>query len=275
MTTTTVKGGVGALAVRPSRLRRRATAVAYPTAAVVFIVLLWQAVAVGLHVPVFVMPTPVSVGQALGDNWQLLLTNLVPTAVESLLGFLAGNVFAAVLAVIFVSSRSMERAFFPLAVVLRTIPIVAIAPVLVLMLGYGYAPKIVIAALITFFPTLVNLVRGLNAIEPQQAELLRVLSASSAEVMTKVRVFAALPYLFAALKIGAPASVIGAIVAEWIGARSGIGYLIIQETQDFLTPLLYATMIVASLFALLMLVAVSLTERAVVRWDPGAEARNV
>ena len=187
MTTTTVKGSVGALAVRPSRLRRRATAVAYPMAALVFIVLLWQAVVVGLHVPVFVMPTPVSVAQALGDNWQLLLTNLVPTAVESLLGFLAGNVFAAVLAVIFVSSRSMERAFFPLAVVLRTIPIVAIAPVLVLMLGYGYAPKIVIAALITFFPTLVNLVRGLNAIEPQQAELLRVLSASSAEVMTKVR----------------------------------------------------------------------------------------
>jgi NitT/TauT family transport system permease protein len=274
MTTTTV-GGIADLAARPSRLRRRATAVAYPAAAIVFIVLLWQAVVVGLRVQVFVMPTPVSVGQALVENWQLLLSNLVPTAIESLLGFLAGNVFAAVLAVVFVSSRSMERAFFPLAVVLRTIPIVAIAPVLVLMLGYGYAPKVVIAALITFFPTLVNLVRGLNAIEPQQAELLRVLSASSAEVMTKVRVFAALPYLFAALKIGAPAAVIGAIVAEWIGARAGIGYLIIQETQDFLTPLLYATMIVASLFALLMLVVVSLIERAVVRWDPGAEARNV
>ncbi len=275
MSITTAEGALADQVARPSRLRRRVTAAAYPTAAVVFIVLLWQAVVVGLRVPVFVIPTPVSVGRALVENWPLLLANLQPTAIESLLGFLAGNAFAAVLAVIFVSSRSMERAFFPLAVVLRTIPIVAIAPVLVLMLGYGYAPKIVIAALITFFPTLVNLVRGLNAIEPQQAELLRVLSASSAEVMTKVRIFAALPYLFAALKIGAPAAVIGAIVAEWIGARSGIGYLIIQETQDFLTPLLYATMIVASLFALLMLVAVSLTERAVVRWDPGAAARNV
>lgn len=274
MTTTTV-GGNAALATRPSRMRRRITAAAYPTAAVVFILLIWQAIVVGLHVPVFVVPTPVSVGQALVTNWGLLLTNLQPTAIESLLGFLVGNAFAAVLAVIFVHSRSMERAFFPLAVVLRTIPIVAVAPVLVLMLGYGYAPKVVIAALITFFPTLVNLVRGLNAIEPQQVELLRVLSASRREVMTKVRVYAALPYLFAALKIGAPASVIGAIVAEWIGARSGIGYLIIQETQDFLTPLLYATMLVASLFALLMLVVVSLTERAVVRWEPSPDAGGV
>ena len=248
--------------------RRRVTAAAYPAAAIVLVVVAWQVIVVGFHVPVFMVPTPVSVGQSLVTNWHLLLTNLAPTAIESISGFIIGNVFGAALAVIFVHSRPMERMFFPLAVVLKTIPIVAIAPVLVLMMGFGYAPKIAIAALITFFPTLVNLVRGLKAIEPQQAELLRVLSASPYEVMMKVRVFAALPYLFSALKIGAPSAVIGAVIAEWIGAHSGLGYMIIQETQDFRTPLLYSTMIVLSLFALLMVALVDLTERRVVRWHP-------
>lgn len=249
----------------------RLRATAYPVAAVVGMVIAWQVIVVGFHVPVFVVPTPLTVGQYLVGNWQLLLANLEPTALESIAGFILGNAIGATLAVVFVHSRSLERAFFPLAVGIKTIPIVAIAPVLVLMLGYGYAPKIAIAALITFFPTLVNLVRGLSAIDPQQAELLQVLSASRLEVLLKVRIFAALPYLFSALKIGAPSAVIGAIVAEWIGARSGLGYLIIQATDDFLTPLLYSTMLVASVFALLMVALVELTERLVVRWDPGTD----
>ncbi len=268
MTTTVAEATAVGSATGGPGVRRRLAAAAYPTAAIVLVGVIWQAIVVGFHVPVFMVPTPVSVGQSLVTNWRLLLTNLEPTAVESISGFIIGNLFGAALAVIFVHSRPVERMFFPLAVALRTIPIVAIAPVLVLMMGFGYAPKIAIAALITFFPTLVNLVRGLKAIEPQQAELLRVLSASRYEVMMKVRIFAALPYLFSALKIGAPSAVIGAVIAEWIGAQSGLGYMIIQETQDFLTPLLYSTMIVLSLFALLMVALVELAERRVVRWHP-------
>jgi NitT/TauT family transport system permease protein len=269
MTSTVAKTAAVGSAAGRTGARRLWSAAAYPTAAIVLVVLVWQAVVVGFDVPVFMVPTPISVGQSLVANWNLLLTNLEPTAIESIAGFIIGNVFGAALAVIFVHSRPMERMFYPLAVALRTIPIVAIAPVLVLMMGFGYSPKIAIAALITFFPTLVNLVRGLNAIEPQQAELLRVLSASPYEVMMKVRVYAALPYFFAALKIAAPTAVIGAVIAEWIGAQTGLGYLIIQETQDFLTPLLYATMVVLSVFALLMVALVELAERRVVRWNPG------
>jgi NitT/TauT family transport system permease protein len=244
-------------------------AAAYPAAAIVLVAVVWQTIVVGFHVPVYIAPTPISVAESLVTDWRVLFDNLVPTAIESIIGFIIGNVFGAALAVIFVHSRRTERMFYPLAVTLRTLPIVAISPVLVLIMGFGYSPKIAIAALITFFPTLVNLVRGLNAIEPQQAELLRILSASRLEVMMKVRVFAALPYLFAALKIAAPSAVIGAVVAEWIGARAGLGYLIIQETQDFETPLLYATMIVLSVFALVMVALVGLVERRVVQWNPG------
>lgn len=150
----------------------------------------------------------------------------------------------------------------------QTVPLVAIAPVLILILGNGYSPKIVIAALISFFPTLVNMTRGLNAVDPQMLELFRVLSASSREVFWKVRVYSSLPFLFTALKIAATTSVIGAVVAEWVGASKGLGALIIEATFNFNTPLLYATMVVVSTLALTLFLLISLIERRVVKWQP-------
>ena len=116
------------------------------------------------------------------------------------------------LAVWFVHSGLAERTFYPIAVFINTIPIIAIAPILVLILGNGYAPKIVIAALICFFPTLVNMVRGLKAVSPQMLELMRVLSANDREVLFKIRLQSSLPFLFAALRIASTTCVIGAIV---------------------------------------------------------------
>jgi len=121
--------------------------------------------------------------------------------------------------------------------------------------------------LISFFPTLVNMVRGLQAVDQQSLELLRVLSASRREVFFKVRIFASLPYLFSSLKIAATSSVIGAIVAEWVGSQQGLGYLIIQATYNFRVPLLWATMIVASIFATLFFAVIGIAEKLVVTWD--------
>ena len=112
-----------------------------------------------------------------------------------------------------------------------------------LLLGNGYAPKIVIAALICFFPTLVNMVRGLKAVSPQMLELMRVLSASGREVLFKIRLQSSLPFLFAALKIASTTCVIGAIVGEWIGSNYGLGALILEATYNYRAPLLYATVI--------------------------------
>ena len=151
--------------------------------------------------------------------------------------------------------------------IINTIPVVAKAPILVLLLGNGMEPKIAIAALICFFPTLVNMVRGLESVNPQAMELMRVLSASKTEVFFKLRLFNSLPYLFSALKISASTSVIGAIVGEWIGSTTGIGALIIQATYAFDSALLYATVIVGSCFSMLFFLAITLAERVVVRWQ--------
>jgi NitT/TauT family transport system permease protein len=231
------------------------------------LVVLWDVVVRVFAIPPFVIPTPLSVWQALVKDRAMLLDNAVPTIVESLGGFLLGNVVAIAAAIAFVHSRTLERALYPVAVAVRTLPIVAIAPILVLMLGNGYAPKIAIAALITFFPTLVNMVEGLEAADAQAMELMHVLSASRTETFRYVRWPSSLPYLFSAMRIASTSSVLGALVAEWIGTNKGLGYLIVLTTYDFRTALLYAAMAVTSAVALAFFFLVSVLEWLLVRWE--------
>ena len=155
----------------------------------------------------FIAPAPQVVLVTLWQKKEMLFANLVPSMIEALSGFIIGNLVAIGIATVFVHRKSIEMAFFPIVVLINSIPIVAKAPILVLLLGNGMAPKIAIAAVICFFPTLVNMVRGLEAVSPQALELMRVLSASRSEVFFKLRVYAALPYLFSALRIAASMSV--------------------------------------------------------------------
>src|SRR5213079_3484482 len=183
------------------------------------------------------------------NKWPILWQNLIPTTIEAVGGFMLGNFAAILLATVFVHNKAIQEAFFPIAVMINTIPVVAKAPILVLLMGNGMEPKITIAALICFFPTLVNMVRGLEAVNPQSMELMRVLSASKSEIFFKLRVYNSLPYLFSALKIAASTSVIGAVVGEWIGSTRGVGALIIQAMYSFDSAMLYATVIVGSVFS--------------------------
>lgn len=231
---------------------------------------LWQLIVSGFGVPSYIAPSPVQVLRVFFEQGEILWINFWPTLLEAVAGFALGNSIAVVLAVWFVHNRLAERAFYPIAVFINTIPIIAIAPILVLMLGNGYAPKIVIAALICFFPTLVNMVRGLKAVSPQMLELMRVLSASDREILWKIRLQSSLPFLFAALKIASTTCVIGAIVGEWIGSNYGLGSLIIEATYNFRAPLLYATVILGAGLAVAFFVTTTLLERRILKWKPGA-----
>jgi NitT/TauT family transport system permease protein len=235
-------------------------------AAALGLLLLRQGVIVVFGVPQYIAPSPLDVLATFRVEGALLLMSFWPTLSEALLGFVAGNLVAILLAVWFVHSTTAERAFYPIAVFINRIPIIAIAPILVLIFGNGYAPKIVIAALICFFPTLVNMVRGLEAVSPQMMELMRILSASRPEVFWKVRLQSWLPFLFAALKIASTTCVIGAIVGEWIGSSFGLGALIIEATYNFRSPLLYATVFLAAALAVTLFSLVSVVERRLIRW---------
>lgn len=229
-------------------------------------ILVWWGVVRIFNIAEYVVAPPESVLASLQDDFPTLMRNLWPTVYESLLGFAIGNLIGIGVAVAFVHNRSIERGFFPLAVFIQTLPLVAVAPVLVLAFGNGLAPKVMIAALITLFPTLVNMTRGLSSLTPETIELFRVMSASTWDTFWKARTYASLPFLFTSLKIASTSSVIGAVVAEWVGADKGLGYLIINATYNFQTPLLYSTMFVTSLYAVLLFALISLIERRVIKW---------
>jgi len=237
-----------------------------PLGAVILFLLIWWQAVVQFDIKPFIAPSPVAVATVLVERFDILMTNLLPTAIEAVCGFLLGNIAAISLATVFVYRKTAEEALFPIAVMVNTIPVVAKAPILVLLLGNGMEPKIAIAAIICFFPTLVNMTRGLRDVRSEQLELMRILSATPREVFFRIRVPNALPYLFSALKIAASTAVIGAIVGEWIGSNVGIGALIIQATYNFDSPLLYATIVVGSTFSALFFGVISLAERRMLRW---------
>lgn len=271
MVTTQVRARQGRRTRRGGSARGAPSRWIAPVVTIVVVIALWQLVVVAFGIPDYVIASPVDVGRELVSSWDMLMANLWPTALETVLGFLLGNVVAILIAVVFVHWKTAERSLFPLVIFVRTVPIVAVAPILVVIFGTGYLPKILVAALISFFPTLVNMVRGLEAVQRQTMELLRVLSATRRETFFKVRLYTSLPYLFSSLKISATSSVIGAVVGEWVGAQEGLGYLIIQSTFNFNVPLLYATMVVTSVFATLFFLLIGFVESRVVTWAPKTE----
>ena len=253
---------------RAEQRRARTRRWLLPAAGIMTLIVVWAALVYVLKVPPFVAPSPQMVAATLVSKFDVLMANLLPTAIEAFSGFLLGNTVAIIIATVFVHKKTMEQAFFPVVVLINSIPVVAKAPILVLLLGNGMEPKIAIAALVCFFPTLVNMVRGLESINPQSLELMKVLSASKTEIFFKLRLLNSVPFLFSALKIAASTAVIGAIVGEWIGSNTGIGALIIQSTFNFDSAMLYATVFVGSVFSVSFFLVITLIERLVVRWQP-------
>jgi NitT/TauT family transport system permease protein len=239
-----------------------------PALGVAGLLFAWWAIVAGFHVKPFIAPSPLLVLQTLFSKSDVLLQNMVPTAIEASCGFLLGNAVAILLATLFVHSKTLREIFYPVAVMINSIPVVAKAPILVLIMGNGLEPKITIAAIVCFFPTLVNMVRGLEAVNPQAMELMQILSASKREIFFKLRLYASLPYLFSALRIAASMSVIGAVVGEWIGATQGIGAMIIQATYNFDSALLYTAIIMSAVLSGLFFLVIAVLERWLVKWQP-------
>ncbi len=226
----------------------------------------WEAGVALFAVPLYLLPPPSTIWWQVVRDWPLLWRNAQPTLVEAVGGFVLGNGVAVLLAAVFVHAPAVQRAVFPVAIALRTVPLVALTPLLLLWLGTGYAPKIAIAALISFFPTLVNMTRGLAALDGQALELMHTMSASRWQILVKVRWPSSLPYLFSALKIAATSSVLGAVIAEWIGSDRGLGYLVVAATFEFRIARLWATIAVVSALALAGYLLVVAAERLVVPW---------
>jgi len=211
-----------------------------------------------------------------GIPWGLIVAqNAGYTAMESLAGFLLGGLAGLLLAVLFAGSRLLERGLLPYVMASQTVPILAVAPMVVVWVGTSWVSKAVIAAYLTFFPVTVNVLRGLQTIDPDALALMRAVAAPPRQVFLKLRIPAAAPYLFTALRISATASVVGAIIGELpVGSRFGMGVVIINAAQyyNWRPANLWAAILVSSLLGIGFYHTVAAVERLSLRGRPAAQA---
>jgi NitT/TauT family transport system permease protein len=235
----------------------------------VAVIVLWELATILFNIPHYLLPAPTVIIQEIDKQWLDLLRHLRWTMLEAVAGFLIGSGLAFLTAVIFVHVSIIERSLYPWAVVLQTLPIVAVSPLFAMWLGYGIRHKMAIATIVSYFPVLVSTTRGLRAISPQALELMHILSASTADVFFRLRLPSSWPYVFAGLKISSTLAVIGAIVAEFTGASVGIGYLVYVSSHRLNTRLIFAGITFSSIAGIVFFQLISILEKILLRW-PGA-----
>lgn len=245
---------------------------ALPALLVALLIGLWQiaassgALANILNLEDFLVPSPAEIASALWENRLLLAENAWVTLREILLGFLCGLVAGLGFAVLLRISETLRRAFYPLMVASQAIPILVIAPILVVWFGFGIGPKLVVIALLCFFPIAVNTADGLRSVDPEATKMMRSLDASRRQVLWRVEAPTALPFVFSGARIAAAFAPIGAVFGEWVGANSGLGHLILLDNAQLETARLFAAAVVLAAIALALFGLIALAERRVVTW---------
>lgn len=231
------------------------------------IFLLWELSCWVFNISDFILPSPSVIIDKIITSWQLLLVNGLVTAQEIVLGFGMSVVIGIPLAVMAVYSRIFERIAFPFMVSLQTIPKVALAPILVMWLGYGIMPKVMVAFLISFFPIVIGAVVGMRSTEKEMIYLVQSMGANELTTFLKIRLPRALPSIFGGLKVGIGQAVVGATVGEFIAAERGLGYLQLISQVRLDTALLFAAVVVLSLLGVLLFNIVAWVERLALPWN--------
>lgn len=250
----------------PFRSESRLVRWGAPAVFAVIVLVVWQALVMITGISEISLPSPIEVVKSGWENRQLLIDNTWVTVLEILIGFLAAIVLGVSLAALIHSSKTVERALYPWLVVSQMVPIPAIAPIIVIWTGFDLRPKIIVIALVSFFPIAVNTIDGLRAVDPQLLRLLKTLKASWWQRFRLAQVPAALPHFFSGLKVAAALSVIGAVFAEWVGSSEGLGYLILVLNNNTETATMFATIFLLSLIGIILFSIVSLLERILLPW---------
>ena len=242
---------------------------AAPAAAlVVFLIGIWHLAVVALDIPQFILPSPIEVVVAAFNLKIPWVQHFMVTTLEVALGFVLAGAGGVLLGVMIAWSAFIARMLMPLLVFVNTLPKVALAPLFLLWLGYGILPNALIAALIGFFPVVINTAVGLTQVDDEMLDLGRVFGAPTWKVFLKIRLPNALPYVLSALKITATAAVVGAIVGEFVASQAGLGMVIVNAQTNLNTPVAFAALLWISIIGLALYGAVGLAARW---WAPWAD----
>ncbi len=237
-----------------------------PYLVLIALLLIWAGAVSLFKIPDYLLPAPQDIIARIIKEWPLLVRNGAYTLMSVMLGFLASILVGVPLAFLIVVNRTVEKAMMPVLVMSQTIPKVAIAPILIVWLGFGILPKIAIVFLISFFPIVVSTVAGLKSVENDMIDLVRSMGAGTVKIMLRVRAPTALPQMFAGFKIAICLAVVGAIVGEFVGSNQGLGYLLLTATGSLDGTLVWASLFVLIAIGIALFTIVSWLERLALPW---------
>lgn len=246
-----------------------------PVIALIVFLTLWQFVPLVLGIKSFILPKPTDVIGAAIDDWHLLWPAIQITITESLIGFLLSAIVGIGISVLLASSRILEISLYPYAIILQTIPVVAMAPIVVIWFGSGFNSIVIISFLIGFFPVVSNTLMGLNSVDKNMSDLFTLYNASKWQTMWRLRIPAAMPYIMSGLKISCTLAIVGAITGEFIagigGGKGGLGYAITVAAVQLKTPYLFACAIAGAIFGIGFYLLVSFVSKLMLKsWHESA-----
>ncbi|MDP6453122.1 MAG: ABC transporter permease [SAR202 cluster bacterium] len=234
---------------------------------------LWETYVRIFDVQKWLLPAPSVIAITIGEDAGLLTRHTWATVEEIVIGFGLALICGVGLATAIGLSRTLERALYPFVIASQTIPIIVIAPMLLIWVGYGLAPKVIVVALISFFPIVVNMVDGLKSVDPDEVSLMQTLGANRWQIFLKLQTPTSMPLLFSGMRVAIAVSVIGAVIGEWVGSSEGLGYLMIRSKPQFLTERVFAAIAILSAMGVGLFALVGLAERLALPWRRGAQGR--
>lgn len=238
----------------------------FPTLTGFITLFIWQITVTGFHIETWILPAPTQIIDSFWQSRSLIFYHLVPTVFEAIIG-LIGAVFVSIfIAVLMERFQIIRKIIYPFLILSQTIPFIILAPLLTLWFGFELLPKIIIIALVCFFPITINLFDGFQGVDPSILRLLSSMGANQKQIFRLVKWPASLPSFFSGLRIAAAYSILGAVVSEWMGADRGLGILLIRSTKSYLTDRVFATIGIISILSMAAVFAVEIIARTSIPW---------
>jgi len=234
------------------------------------LVLVWQIIVIATRVPFYILPGPLRVAAAFYSHSKFLFSHAAITLIEILAGLIFGTILGAASAIVMIASRSLKRWLLPVLVISQAIPVFALAPLLVLWLGYGLASKIAMAVLIIFFPVTAAFYDGLRRTDPEWLELAGVMNARPLAVLWHIRIPAALPAFASGLRVATAVAPIGAVVGEWVGSSQGLGFYMLHANARMQIDAMFAALAMIAVLALVLYFSVDRIMTKIVYWQKEA-----
>lgn len=232
----------------------------------IFIVVVWDLTIRIFKIPAYQIPTPADVVAVLWHDWPELLRQAWPTTYATIYGFVLSAAFGIPVAMLIAGSKTVESYIYPLLVFSQSVPKVAIAPLFVVWFGFGILPKVISAFLLGFFPVVVSAVQGFKSVDPDMVDLARALQGSRFHVFRAVNLPHAMPAIFSGLKVSVTLAVVGAVVGEFVGSNSGIGYVMQRSIGTFDLPTMFAALVILALLGVILFWIVDRIERLLIPW---------